>query len=296
MYSHPSFYFPITFISVGLCMIVYTSHVNVQNVTKVLFFKVKSSHTKMEKFCLKWNDFQSNVSKTFSYFRTEESFFDVTLVSDDHHHIAAHKLVLSASSKFFKDILCKSQHSNPLIYLSGFSSKDLNLVMDYIYQGEVQIYQDDLDNFLNVAQKLNIEGLIGGSQPSEDNDFFQATDGLFKQTDSTDSTEEFQETVDNFKLKTPFKPRQEKKVVHPTTTLVNQLSSIDDVKATVDELLERDGELWICKTCGKSSSRKSDMNKHVEIHIEGLSYGCQLCGQTFRSRNILNHHKIKNHK
>ena len=78
--------------------------------------------------------------------------------------------------------------------------------------------------------------------------------------------------------------------------MVNQLSSIDDVKATVDELLEWDGELWICKTCGKSSSRKSDMNKHVEIHIEGLSYGCQLCGQTFRSRNILNHHKIRYHK
>ena len=103
-------------------------------------------------------------------------------------------------------------------------------------------FTKDLDNFLNVAQKLNIEGLIGGCQPSEGNDLFQATDELFNQTDST---KEFQETVENFKLKTPkkFKPRQEKKVVHPTTTMVNQLSSNDDVKATVDELLERDGEL-----------------------------------------------------
>ena len=239
----------------------------------------------MEKFCLKWNDFQSNVSKNFSYFRNEENFFDVTLVSDDHQHIAAHKLVLSASSKFFKDILCKTQHSNPLIYLSGFSSKDLNLVMDYIYQGEVQIYQNDLDHFLDVAQKLNIEGLIGGSQPPED-------DALFKDEHMENTIEEFQETVENVKLKILPKPRHEKIDVYPNT-LVNQLSSIDDVKAAVDELLERDGELWICKTCEKSSRDKSNMKKHVEIHIEGLSFGCQLCGQTFRSRIKLNNHKTR---
>ena len=243
----------------------------------------------MEKFCLKWNDFQSNVSKTFSYFRTEESFFDVTLVSDDHHHIAAHKLVLSASSKFFKDILCKTQRSNPMIYLSGFSSKDLNLVMDYIYQGEVQIYQDDLDNFLNVAQRLHIEGLMGGSPPSEG-------DALSKDEHMESTTTKFQETVENVKLKSPtskiLKPQYEKNNVI-STTLVNQLSSIDDVKATVEELINCDGDSWICKNCGKRSSRKTDMRKHVEIHIEGLSFGCQLCGQTFRSRIKLNNHKTR---
>lgn len=88
----------------------------------------------MEKFCLKWNDFQTNVTKTFSSLRQEEHLFDVTLVGDDEQHIGAHKLVLSASSEFFKNIIKEAKHSNPLIYLSGFKSKDLLLVMDYIYQ------------------------------------------------------------------------------------------------------------------------------------------------------------------
>ena len=48
-----------------------------------------------EKFCLKWNDFHSNVSKSFGLFRNEEYLHDVTLVSDDHHQVSAHKLVLS---------------------------------------------------------------------------------------------------------------------------------------------------------------------------------------------------------
>merc|ERR1712126_608747 len=112
------------------------------------------------KFSLKWNDFQTNVSSSFSKLRTEKDFFDVTLVSDDEIHISSHKVVLSASSDFFKNILRKSSHVNPLIYLSGVNAKELNFVMDYIYDGEVQIYQEDLDPFLTTAHKLRIDGLV----------------------------------------------------------------------------------------------------------------------------------------
>ena len=56
------------------------------------------------KFNLKWNDFQSNVSKSFSLFRNEDYLHDVTLVSDDHKKVSAHKIVLSACSQYFKDI------------------------------------------------------------------------------------------------------------------------------------------------------------------------------------------------
>ena len=94
--------------------------------------------------------------------RKEEDFFDVTLVSEELRHISAHKLVLSSSSDLFKSILKATQTSNPhpLIYLSGVSAKHLNFAMNYIYQGEVEILQEDLGEFLNVARKLKIEGLI----------------------------------------------------------------------------------------------------------------------------------------
>ena len=85
-----------------------------------------SSVAEMEKFSLKWNDFQTNVSSSFSKLRAERDFFDVTLVSDDEVHISSHKLVLSASSDFFKNILRQSSHANPLIFLSGIKSKELN--------------------------------------------------------------------------------------------------------------------------------------------------------------------------
>ena len=113
-----------------------------------------------EKFSLKWNDFQTTVSNSFGILRQEKDFLDVTLVSDDETQISAHKLVLSACSGFFKSILRNNSHSHPLLYLSGIHSTNLSLVLDYIYQGEVQIYQEHLDSFLEVAQKLKIEGLL----------------------------------------------------------------------------------------------------------------------------------------
>ena len=114
-----------------------------------------------EKFSLKWNDFQQTVSNSFGILKKEQDFFDVTLVSDDEVHLLSHKLVLSACSEFFKSILKKTSNPHPLIYLSGINSRNLQFIIDYIYHGEVEIYQEQLDNFLDVAQKLRIEGLIG---------------------------------------------------------------------------------------------------------------------------------------
>ena len=120
-----------------------------------------------EKFSLKWNDFQSNVSRTFSQLRSEEEFFDVSLVSDDQKMMSAHKLVLSASSPYFKHILTTNKHSHPLLCLDGVSSAELQCVLDYIYQGEVQIYQEQLDRFLVVAQRLQLEGLTSQDDDQE---------------------------------------------------------------------------------------------------------------------------------
>ena len=120
-----------------------------------------------EVFILKWNDFQSNVSRTFSQLRSEEEFFDVSLVSDDQKMMSAHKLVLSASSPYFKHILTTNKHSHPLLCLDGVSSAELQFVLDYIYQGEVQIYQEQLDRFLEAAQRLKLEGLTSKDDDQE---------------------------------------------------------------------------------------------------------------------------------
>merc|ERR1712098_386830 len=113
-----------------------------------------------EKFCLKWNDFKTNIARQFSSLRADTEFWDVTLVSDDLKQISAHKIVLSSCSEYFKNILKQNKHAHPLLCLADMHFEDLTNIIDYIYHGEVQIYQEDLDRFLHVAKRLKLDGLL----------------------------------------------------------------------------------------------------------------------------------------
>ena len=73
-----------------------------------------------EKFCLRWNDFESNITGAFKELREDKDFFDVILACAD-GQIQAHKLILSACSTFFRTILRRNKHEHPLVYLKGSS-------------------------------------------------------------------------------------------------------------------------------------------------------------------------------
>ena len=115
----------------------------------------------MEKYSLKWNDFQNNISVSFNKLRNKSEFYDVTLVSDDQKQVSAHKVVLSSCSTFFNNILEKNKHSHPMLCLYGISSVQLEIVLDYIYFGEVKIYSENINKFLDIAEKLELDGLKG---------------------------------------------------------------------------------------------------------------------------------------
>jgi len=116
-----------------------------------------------EKFCLRWNDFESNISVAFRELREEKDFFDVTLsVGPGHQHIQAHKLVLSACSPFFRGVLRQNPHAHPLLYLKGVGFSELQSVLNFMYHGEVNVAQEELNTFLAVAEELQVKGLTQG--------------------------------------------------------------------------------------------------------------------------------------
>jgi len=111
-----------------------------------------------EKFCLRWNDFESNISFAFRELRDDKDFFDVTLACDD-EQIQAHKVILSACSPFFRNILRRNPHQHPLLYLKGVKYTDLQSVLNFMYHGEVNVAQEELNSFLAVAEDLRVKGL-----------------------------------------------------------------------------------------------------------------------------------------
>jgi len=111
-----------------------------------------------EKFCLKWNDFETNISGAFRELREDKDFFDVTLACDD-DQLQAHKVILSACSPFFRTILRRNKHEHPLLYLKGVKYADLVSVLNFMYHGEVNVAQEELNSFLAVAEDLRVKGL-----------------------------------------------------------------------------------------------------------------------------------------
>merc|ERR1712126_790702 len=94
---------------------------------------------------------------------------DVTLVSDDEETFLAHKFILAGCSSFFQKVLRKHSHPNPLLYLSGIRSEYLQHVLDFVYEGKVEIDQQNLPHFLSVGEMLKISGLLKRSDISQDN-------------------------------------------------------------------------------------------------------------------------------
>jgi len=111
-----------------------------------------------DKFCLRWNDFENNISGAFRELREDKDFFDVTLACDD-EQMQAHKVILSACSPFFRGILRRNKHDHPLLYLKGVKHADLVSVLNFMYHGEVNVAQEELNSFLAVAEDLKVKGL-----------------------------------------------------------------------------------------------------------------------------------------
>ena len=114
-----------------------------------------------EKFCLRWNDFERNISSAFKDIRDEKEFFDVTLACED-EQLQAHKVILSACSPFFRSVLRRnspaSQQGSLVLYLKGVTYRDMQSVLNFMYHGEVNVAQDDLNSFLAVAEELRVKG------------------------------------------------------------------------------------------------------------------------------------------
>merc|ERR1712126_804151 len=242
-----------------------------------------------EKFCLKWNDFSSNASKSFGSFRNEDYLHDVTLVSDDQQQVTGHKLVLSASSGYFKSIFKNNKASNPFLCLEGVTSNDLNNILDYIYNGEVQIYQERLDTFLNTAQRFKIEGLLGeGNEVKEEQ-------------------EEKEKIITSFSHPSRIRIAENKeKPAQPKTftsiQLNNQIQPLDtndleEIDQKLYEHMEKNSDgRYSCKICSKTALDKTNMKFHVETHMEGLSFPCNTCGKEFRLRKSLKTHNLRDHR
>ena len=254
-----------------------------------------------EKLCLQWNDFQENVKSAFGHLRGTNDFSDVTVACEDGQQIEAHKAILAALSPFFQRILKRNQHSHPLIYMKGMKSDDLIAIVDFLYFGEANVFQENLDNFLAIAEELQLKGLEGSKDHPESNEAEQVEPNEKYNTDSKLPTPKTQQTMKATTYDS-YKTGSNTLVLPKTSVMSADLQQLDEtVKGMMDtsENLIQVGKnkqrAKICKVCGKEG-HGTDIMRHIEsCHLEGVSIPCNLCDKILRSRHALRLHIKRNH-
>ena len=121
-----------------------------------------------QKVCLNWKKFQQNISNAFRHLRSDDDFADVTLACEDGKQLSVHRVILASSSTFFMNILKKYKSPQPLIFMRGVKSEELSAIVDFLYFGETQLEQENLESFLAVAEDLKILGLSRAAELVKD--------------------------------------------------------------------------------------------------------------------------------
>ena len=248
-----------------------------------------------EKLCLQWNDFKDSVNSAFGKLRDDTDFSDVTLACEDGKQVEAHKVVLVSSSPFFMELLRKNKHPHPLVYMKGVKYDDLVAIVDFLYVGEANVLQENLDSFLSVAGELKLKGL-SGEKTTEEARIDNKEQLTSKQTKKPKSQtipfppKEYQPEFDHKNIVAVTNPAA---VSVELENLDEQINSMIDLTDKVDHMKRK---IVVCNVCGNEGPR-AFVVRHIEAkHITGVAHACDICGKTARSRNALKMHKIIHHK
>ena len=247
-----------------------------------------------EKLWVKWKDYQKDVTSQFRKFRETEDFTDVTLVCKDGQKFSAHKIILASSSPFFWDLLKSYHHSHPLIYMRGFRSQDMVAMLDFLYHGEANVFQENVNSFLEFAEELQLSGLnqtkeelMSKSDPAKKGrpkKYVKRARSFPKYENSyTDIDSKFIEELEKTIAITKESAGIE---LEELDSQINSMMEFSQVK------VEGQGRMRICKVCGKEGQRSNVMD-HIEAHhITGFSHDCGVCGKTSRYQHPILRHKI----
>ena len=260
-----------------------------------------------EKFCLKWNDFKGNISTTFGSLREDFDFADVTLACEDGQQVEAHKVILAASSPFFQALLKRNKHDHPLIYMRGMKSEDLFAIVDFLYHGEANIYQDNLDSFLAIADELKLKGLTENTQDSRKEGGQTFVHQKIKDLKANSPSQTTHQEIEIFE-KNIFGQNQILHCDYQTTVAVRDHKvsvDLEELDETIKSMIKfgepmtsgshAGRKTTICSVCAKEGTL-TNIKEHIEVHhIEGISHPCTYCEKTFRSRVALRVHRKSNH-
>ena len=233
-----------------------------------------------------WDQFQTNMTNSFQNVRSSHDFCDVTLVSEDGDMVEAHRVILTASSKFFQNILSPPtavRHKHPFIYLSGVKSDYLSCVLDFLYCGEASVEQTNLNSFLEVAKILQIKGLIetdkfNNTTKQTIQNIWQVKYEDFENDYRLEDTKDYSEEGDmNIRIENNEADNIDQIIQHNLDEMQTNAISLPMESNTKSGNVKEDmfiisNDKTVCKVCNFVAGDTNEIKKHIESHMKTLKY------------------------
>ena len=258
-----------------------------------------------EKFSLHWSDFDANLRSSLASLRKGEDFCDLTLVTEDGQTLRVHRLLLSASSPLLDQMMKMQDHPKPIIFLRGTKINDLNSLIDFIYNGEVEVLGDQLDNFLALANDLKVKGLSKEVNITKNNVNTNKNMSSNRKNPKTINKHASLEEVDASKIKNYSE-------ADPPTNIKEEFEFQDIVGlklSTAADIENESKSLYNCNWCPNASISLKGLQKHKnrkhpneKPELAALSaksvnemFPCNLCDKLSVSKGGLQKHMVRNH-
>jgi len=276
-----------------------------------------------EAFCLQWNDFKESISSSLGELYHCSDLQDVTLQCGQ-ESLQCHRFVLAACSTWFRQIFKTLNTSNrhPVIVMWETAARDMSLLLDFMYNGVVNVKQENLNGFLALAERLSVRGLtqnqtenkkpsaqqLASSSQSTSQISSRVSTNRVSSKPATSSHVELGKEVDlgmtivkQEHVKEDFQLEQEtydeNYYEEPETYEEAGIEGVNfdqnsgimnnkDRTISLSELPTTGG--GVCPFCCKTIS--GNIRRHVEdLHVHG-EYPCSYCGKIFSSKNKLSNH------
>jgi len=287
-----------------------------------------------DKFSLRFSGFERSVKTSWQNFQIEEHLYDMTLACED-KQIKAHRLIVSSFSPVLRNILMLNQSPNQVIYLRRVKYKDLQNLISYMYQGEVNVAEEDVSGFLEVAEDLNIKGLsegnVGGYDSNEENPSISVPSNIdpspkinrrlvenemqpnINRSRPSDFSTNFVEENDSDNMFSPgntkklsikkFEEDSKQNIVSTVATLTGKQSSCENCNKIfsnrqglyVHNKSVHERRRYSCEHCEYEAGHRSNLSKHKKSAHEGVRHSCIQCDYKTADRSNLAKHIKSNH-
>merc|ERR1712126_184999 len=230
-----------------------------------------------EKYNLKWHTFSDHLRNMLHEMMKSNELTDVTLVCDDERTFKAHKVVVSACSTVFKSIINKLPQNNSVIYLRGIHHQEMESILEFMYLGVATLYQERMNEFLNVAKNLEIKDI------GKDVKFEKEVNEDSKSVQNTNSKKIINEKILQKNLKGKFDCEQCKSQFGQKIDLRRHMESIHEgVKYTYNQ-------------CDYKATYLISLRRHIQSLHEGEMFSCDNCDYQSSWQTHLHRHKKAKH-